>query len=81
MKVRKINRRPGHGSHGPDRILKNPPQVPCSHCRAEVPRSAAINPEAEDYALYFCGLQCYRQWLTTHGRERSRLLDQRLKKG
>jgi hypothetical protein len=42
------------------------PAVRCSQCRKEIPRSAAINPEAGDYALYFCGLTCYRQWLTSH---------------
>jgi len=40
--------------------------VECSDCRKEIPRPAAINPEAGDYALYFCGLNCYRQWLTNH---------------
>ena len=47
-------------------VPHNPLAVECSHCRKEIPRSAAINPEAGDYALYFCGLSCYRQWLTNH---------------
>jgi hypothetical protein len=45
---------------------RNPSVVACSHCRKEIPRSAAINPEAGDYPLYFCGLRCYREWLTNH---------------
>jgi len=81
MKVRKTHRRPGRKSSALSRIPEHPTQVPCGNCRDEVPRSAAIHPEAEDYALYFCGLKCYRQWLATHGRDGSRLLDQRLKKG
>jgi hypothetical protein len=46
--------------------FQNSLAVRCSCCRREIPRSAAINPEAGDYALYFCGLNCYREWLTDH---------------
>lgn len=66
MKVKNGSRRPGHGSNRVGRIPRIPVRVPCSHCRETIPRSAAINPEAGDYALYFCGLRCYRRWLSTH---------------
>uniref|UniRef100_UPI003F496B52 DUF3330 domain-containing protein n=1 Tax=Cupriavidus yeoncheonensis TaxID=1462994 RepID=UPI003F496B52 len=36
--------------------------VPCEVCMKEVPKSEAIVPEACDYVVYFCGLDCYAQW-------------------
>jgi hypothetical protein len=74
MKVRLLHdktpaRKPASRA-GPDphelRTPENPLTVQCSHCRNEISRSAAIHPEAGDYALYFCGLTCYREWLTSH---------------
>lgn len=42
----------------------------CAICRKEVPFSAAVTPETEDYVVHFCGLDCYEQWkqanTTTH---------------
>ena len=37
-------------------------RVRCEVCRKEVPRSEAVVPEATDYVLYFCGLDCYERW-------------------
>jgi len=31
-------------------------------CLKEVPRSEAAVPEATDYVVYFCGLDCYQEW-------------------
>jgi len=36
--------------------------VSCEMCLKEVPRSEASVPEATDYVLYFCGLDCYQKW-------------------
>lgn len=36
--------------------------VCCEMCLKEVPKSEAAVPEATDYVLYFCGLECYQQW-------------------
>lgn len=36
--------------------------VSCEVCLKEVPRSEATVPEAVDYVVYFCGIDCYRQW-------------------
>ena len=36
--------------------------VSCAQCQRIIPRSEAFQPEAEDYVLYFCGLDCYEQW-------------------
>lgn len=43
-----------------------PQRVHCSECLKEIAPSEAYQPEAEEYALYFCGLECFRKW-----RERS----------
>jgi YHS domain-containing protein len=34
---------------------------------AEIPPSEAHCAEAEDYVLYFCGLDCYREWAAKAG--------------
>jgi len=31
-------------------------------CLKEVPVSEATVPEATDYVVYFCGLDCYERW-------------------
>jgi hypothetical protein len=36
--------------------------IPCEVCLREVPKSEAIVPEAAEYFVYFCGLDCYRRW-------------------
>jgi hypothetical protein len=42
-------------------------RVPCEICQKEVPKSAAVVPEATDYVLYFCGLDCYHKWKNQRG--------------
>lgn len=37
-------------------------RVTCITCQREVPLSEAVVPEAVDYMLYFCGLDCYDRW-------------------
>lgn len=36
--------------------------VACSICRVEIPLSAAMTPEGEQYVEYYCGLECYETW-------------------
>jgi len=36
--------------------------VKCEVCLKEIPRSEAKGPEAEDYVIHFCGLDCYDRW-------------------
>lgn len=38
------------------------PIVNCEVCLNEIPSSEATSAEAQDYVLYFCGLECYTQW-------------------
>ncbi len=37
-------------------------QVACVICLKEVPISEATVPEATDYVMHFCGLECYEKW-------------------
>ena len=37
-------------------------RVACEVCLKEVPTSEATVPEATDYVVYFCGLDCYEKW-------------------
>ena len=39
-------------------------QVPCKVCLKEIPKSEAKVAEANDYVLYFCGLECHYKWTT-----------------
>lgn len=41
-----------------------PRLVSCQACRHEIPLSEAVVPEALDYVVYFCGLECYERWRT-----------------
>ena len=36
--------------------------VQCDVCMKEVPVSEATVPEATDYVVHFCGLECYEKW-------------------
>lgn len=37
--------------------------VACDICLKEVPLSEAIVPEATDYVVHFCGVDCYHKWM------------------
>lgn len=39
--------------------------VACEVCLKEIPLDEAGIVEANDYVLYFCGLDCYHQWRAT----------------
>jgi hypothetical protein len=39
-----------------------PPRLHCKECQKEIPASESEQPEAQEYALYFCGLECFRKW-------------------
>lgn len=36
--------------------------VACEICMKEVPLSEASVPEASDYFVHFCGLECFAKW-------------------
>ena len=42
----------------------------CTTCHKEVPGSEKSVPEAQDYLVHFCGLDCFNQWwLRSHPRK------------
>jgi hypothetical protein len=43
--------------------------VACAVCLREIPQSEAGVVEANDDVMYFCGLDCYRQWRAMQGGE------------
>lgn len=48
-----------------EQALREQPQhatVSCEVCLKEIPKSLAHTEEAEDYVLYFCGLDCINKW-------------------
>ncbi len=42
--------------------------VSCEVCLKEVPIAEATIPEATDYFVHFCGLQCYEKWKSQGGK-------------
>ena len=47
--------------------------VACEMCLKEVPVSEATIPEAADYFVHFCGLECYEQWKSLGGKSKDRV--------
>lgn len=43
-------------------------RVACEICLKEVPLSEATVPEATDYVVHFCGLECYEKWKNQRGK-------------
>ena len=43
-------------------------RVACEICLKEVPISEATVPEATDYVVHFCGLECYEKWKDQRGK-------------
>jgi hypothetical protein len=39
-----------------------PEKVPCAECHKEIPPSQVYEPESEEYAMFFCGLECFEKW-------------------
>ena len=42
-------------------------RITCAVCEHEVPISEAVVPEATDYVVYLCGLDCYQRWRESGG--------------
>ena len=41
---------------------KEPKNVSCKVCLAEIPESVAKSSEADEYTQHFCGIECYNKW-------------------
>ena len=39
------------------------PTEKCGQCNKEISRAQAMTREGEEYALFFCDLECYEKWL------------------
>ncbi|MCW9012456.1 MAG: DUF3330 domain-containing protein [Gammaproteobacteria bacterium] len=37
--------------------------ISCEICLKSIPKSDSTSAEADDYIAYFCGLECYDQWV------------------
>jgi hypothetical protein len=48
-------------------------RVACEICLKEVPLSEATVPEATDYVVHFCGLECYEKWKNQRGKADDRV--------
>lgn len=46
--------------------------IACEVCLKEIAKSEALGPEATDYIVYFCGLECHESWK----RQRAKLAEQ-----
>ena len=44
--------------------------VSCEVCLKEVPITEATIPEATDYFVHFCGLECYEKWKKQGGKSK-----------
>jgi Domain of unknown function (DUF3330) len=40
-------------------------QVACNVCHKEIPLSSALAPEGAEYFGYFCGIDCYNEFVAT----------------
>jgi hypothetical protein len=40
-----------------------PVRVACSVCRKEIPLSSALTPQGAEYVGYFCGIECYEEFM------------------
>ena len=39
------------------------PASKCNQCNKELAHAEAMTPEGQEYAQFFCGFECYQQWL------------------
>ena len=61
--MRQVENRRASKMRAPE-IPSDPDRVACKVCFKEIPLSEAVNEEATDYVLHFCGLDCYAKWKT-----------------
>lgn len=47
--------------------------VSCEVCLKEVPITEATIPEATDYFVHFCGLECYEKWKSQDRKPKDRV--------
>lgn len=49
----------------PESARPSPPSelVSCRICRKEIPLSSALTPQGAEYIGYFCGIECYEEFM------------------
>ncbi len=47
----------------PTEPLVPPARIACSICRKEIPLSSALTPQGAEYVGYFCGIECYQEFV------------------
>ena len=60
---------------GPDRPKMPEQQIACSICRKEIPLSSALTPQGAEYIEYFCGIECYEEFMTEQKASESSVSD------
>ncbi len=40
--------------------------VTCSVCQKEIPPDTALTPQVAEYVVYFCGLECYEEFVAQY---------------
>ncbi len=48
---------------GADRPKMPEQQIACAICRKEIPLSSAFTPQGAEYIGFFCGIECYEEFL------------------
>jgi YHS domain-containing protein len=48
---------------GPNRPQMPEQQIACAVCRKEIPLSSAFTPQGAEYIEYFCGMECYEEFV------------------
>lgn len=51
---------------GPDHPTMPEEQIACDICRKEIPVSAAFTPQGAEYIGFFCGMECYEEFMQAH---------------
>jgi hypothetical protein len=60
----KVSMDPGHDTLAaePDQVSRSVFSLVVPELEQEVPVSEAVVPEAVDYVVHLCGLECYARW-------------------
>jgi hypothetical protein len=55
---------------------KEPGNVACEVCLAEIPESVAMSSEGDEYTQHFCGIECYNKWRETQKQKEENLVEE-----
>lgn len=46
-------------------------KIACHVCKKEIPKSAALHSEGQDYVYYFCNIECLHYWEENKKKEKA----------